>query len=144
MWGLTCLSWGHCSWFNVNKETGQKWHWWESSQANWDQKEHEGLSHICLKRIDYPIDFWANIQWTDVLEGVHPITSVIQLTQHFRNRTSDQQSVAVMVWGSFADSGPGRLWLTAVIDGTMNSLLFKKLLRENVWSSFHGLKLKHS
>uniref|UniRef100_A0A8C4SE42 Uncharacterized protein n=1 Tax=Erpetoichthys calabaricus TaxID=27687 RepID=A0A8C4SE42_ERPCA len=36
---------------------------------------------------------------------------------------------SVMVWGCFAASGPGRL---AVIDGTMNSTVYQKILKENV------------
>ncbi|KAF7645836.1 hypothetical protein LDENG_00197530 [Lucifuga dentata] len=36
---------------------------------------------------------------------------------------------SVMVWGCFAASGPGRL---AIIDGTMNSALYQKILKENV------------
>lgn len=46
---------------------------------------------------------------------------------------------SVMVWGCFNASGPGRL---AVINGTMNSAVYQKLLRENVWPSVHDLKLK--
>ncbi len=51
----------------------------------------------------------------------------------FHKRTSYQQSKhgggSVMVWGCFAASGPG--WL-AIIDGTMNSALYQKILKENV------------
>ncbi|KAG2457775.1 TCB1 transposase, partial [Polypterus senegalus] len=47
----------------------------------------------------------------------------------------------VMVWGCFAASGPGRL---AVIDGTMNSTAYQKILKENVRPSVHQLKLKRS
>ena len=44
-----------------------------------------------------------------------------------------------MVWGCFAASGPGKL---AVIDGTMNSALYQKILKENVQPSVPDLKLK--
>lgn len=47
----------------------------------------------------------------------------------------------VMVWGCFPASGPGQL---AIIDGPMNSALYQKILKENVWQSVHTLKLKHS
>ncbi len=46
-----------------------------------------------------------------------------------------------MVWGCFAASGPG--WL-AIIDGTMNSALYLKILKENVQPSVCDLKLKHT
>ncbi|KAF7645946.1 hypothetical protein LDENG_00195770 [Lucifuga dentata] len=46
-----------------------------------------------------------------------------------------------MVWGCFAASGPGRL---AVIDGTMNSALYQKILKENVRPSVRDLKLKRT
>ena len=46
-----------------------------------------------------------------------------------------------MVWGCFAASGPARL---AVIEGTMNSALYLKILKENVWPSVLDLKLKHT
>ena len=46
-----------------------------------------------------------------------------------------------MVWGYFAASGPGRL---AIIDGTMNSALYQKILKDNVWPSVGDLKLKRT
>ncbi|KAK3519838.1 hypothetical protein QTP70_006672 [Hemibagrus guttatus] len=48
---------------------------------------------------------------------------------------------SVMVWGCFAASGPGRL---AVINGTMNSAVYKKSLKENVRPSVCDLKLKRT
>ncbi len=48
---------------------------------------------------------------------------------------------SVKVWGCFAASGPG--W-PAIIDGTMNSALYQKILKENVWSSVCDLKLKRT
>ncbi len=44
-----------------------------------------------------------------------------------------------MVWGCITASGPGRL---AIIDGTMNSALYQKILKENVGPSVCDLKLK--
>ncbi len=46
-----------------------------------------------------------------------------------------------MVWGCFAASGPGRL---AIIDETMNSVLYPKILKENVRPSVCDLKLKRT
>ena len=57
----------------------------------------------------------------NILEGVHPVTSCVKVTQHFRKRTSivKHGGGSVMVWGCFAPSGPG---LLAEIDEIMNSL----------------------
>ncbi|KAK3557487.1 hypothetical protein QTP70_027911 [Hemibagrus guttatus] len=48
---------------------------------------------------------------------------------------------SVMVWDCFAASGPGRL---AVINGTMNSAVYQKILKENVRPSVCDLKLKRT
>ncbi|KAK3506739.1 hypothetical protein QTP70_021775 [Hemibagrus guttatus] len=48
---------------------------------------------------------------------------------------------SVMVWGCYAASGPGRL---AVINGTMNSAVYQKVLKENVRPSVCDLKLKRT
>ncbi|KAK3510959.1 hypothetical protein QTP70_027804 [Hemibagrus guttatus] len=48
---------------------------------------------------------------------------------------------SVMVWCCFAASGPGRL---AVINGTMNSAVYQKILKEIVWPSVCDLKLKRT
>ncbi|KAG2465365.1 TCB1 transposase, partial [Polypterus senegalus] len=45
----------------------------------------------------------------------------------------------IMVWASFAASGPVRL---AFIDETMNSELYQRILKENVRTSVHELNLK--
>ena len=48
---------------------------------------------------------------------------------------------SVMVWGCFAASRPGRL---SLIEGTMNSALYQRILQQNVGPSVCELKLKHS
>ncbi len=48
---------------------------------------------------------------------------------------------SVMVWGCFAASGPGRL---AVINGTMNSAVYQKILKDNVRPSVRDFKLKRT
>ncbi|KAK3508771.1 hypothetical protein QTP70_006025 [Hemibagrus guttatus] len=48
---------------------------------------------------------------------------------------------SVMVWGCFAASGLGRL---AAINGTMNSAVYQKILKENVRPSVCDLKLKRT
>lgn len=44
---------------------------------------------------------------------------------------------SVMVWVSWSASGPGHF---AVIDGTMNSALYKNISKENVQPSVHDPK----
>jgi hypothetical protein len=46
-----------------------------------------------------------------------------------------------VVWSCFAASGPGQL---AIIDGKMNSQVYKDILQENVFLSVRQLKLNRS
>ncbi len=121
------------------------------AKATADQKEHKGSSHICQKiswlspRLlgKYSVDWW-NKSWTfwkvcvslyfwhKTNTGFHK-KNIIPTVKHGGG--------SVMVWGCFAASGPG--WL-AIIDGTMNSALYQKILRENVRPSVCDLKLKRT
>ena len=83
-------------WFNNMKETGQKWHPWESSKAKTtaDQKERP-ISHLSQNILMIPIisPFGKILcgltkQKWNFLQGVHPITCGIKITQHLRKRTS--------------------------------------------------------
>ncbi len=79
-------------------------------------------------------------QKLNFLEGACPVTSGIKPTQHFNIiPTVEHGGGSVMVWGCFGASEPGRL---AIIDGTMNSAFYQKILKENVWPSVCDLKLK--
>ncbi len=101
-------------------------------------------------------------QKLNFLEGMCPFTSGVKPTQHFIWITSYmvkydlldwftwwftlsynkvKHGGGVMIWGCFAASGPGRL---AIIDGTMNSALYQKILKENVRPSVCDLKLKRT
>ncbi len=87
----------------------------------------------------YSVDWWDK-SW----EGVCPITSGVKTNTAFYKKNTIptvKQSGRVMVWGCFAASGPGRL---AIIDGTMNSALYQKILKENVRPSVCDLKLKRT
>lgn len=44
---------------------------------------------------------------------------------------------SMVVWGCFAASGPEPL---NIIDGTMNSALYQKILKEKVWPSVCEVK----
>ena len=75
-------------------------------------------------------------QKMNFLEGMCLVIFGIKLTQHFTKRISYQQSnIVVVVWWSGAASGPGWFpsWME-VFDGIMNSTLYQKILKENVWA----------
>ncbi len=102
------------------------------------------------KYIDYPQDFWANILWTNetIVELFGRCVSCY--IWHKTNTEFHKKNIiptvkhgggSVMVWGCFAASGTGRL---AIIDGTMNSALYQKILKENVQPSVCDLKLKRT
>ncbi|KAK3555983.1 hypothetical protein QTP86_032846 [Hemibagrus guttatus] len=78
------------------------------------------------KHLDDPQDFWENTLNTAFQKK--NITPTVKYG-----------GGSVMVWGCFAASGPGRL---AVINGTMNSAVYQKILKENVRPSVCDLKLK--
>uniref|UniRef100_A0A803JW23 Tc1-like transposase DDE domain-containing protein n=1 Tax=Xenopus tropicalis TaxID=8364 RepID=A0A803JW23_XENTR len=95
-------------------------------------------------------DFWENTLWTDETK-VELFGRCVSCYIWRKSNTAFQKKNiiptvkygggSVMVWGCFAASGPGRL---AVIDGTMNSTVYQKILKENVRPSVRQLKLKRS
>ncbi len=95
-------------------------------------------------------DFWANILWTDETK-VDLFGRCVSRYIWRKTNTAFHKKIiltvkhggggSVMVWGCFAASGPGRL---AIIDGTMNSALYQKILKENVRPSVCDLKLKRT
>ena len=102
------------------------------------------------KHLDDPQEFWNNVLWTDEskveLFGRHGPRYVWRKPNtafHSKNLipTVKHGGGSVMVWGCFAASGPGRL---AIIEGTMNSALYQRILQENVRLSVRELKLKRS
>lgn len=71
-----------------------------------------------------------------------PVTSGIKLTAFHEKKISPTVKLgggSVMVLSYFAASVLRKL---AIIDGTMNSVLYQKLLKENVFPSVSTLKLK--
>uniref|UniRef100_A0AAR2LJV0 Transposase n=1 Tax=Pygocentrus nattereri TaxID=42514 RepID=A0AAR2LJV0_PYGNA len=100
--------------------------------------------------LDDPQHFWENILWTDETK----VELFGRCVSHYiwckRNTAFRKKNIiptvkygggSVMVWGCFAVSGPGRL---AVINGTMNSAVYQKILKENVRPSVRELKLKRT
>ncbi len=114
------------------------------------KKNTKACLTFAKKYLDYPQDFWANILWTDETKVElfgkcvsHYIWRKTNTAFHKKNiiPTVKHGGGSVMVWGCFAASGPG---LLAIIDGTMNSALYQKILKENVRLSVCDLKLKHT
>ncbi|KAF7670306.1 hypothetical protein LDENG_00272020 [Lucifuga dentata] len=102
------------------------------------------------KHLDDPQDFWENILWTDETKVELFGRCASRYIWRKTNTAFQKKNIiptvkhgggSVMVWGCFAASGPGRL---AVIDGTMNSALYQKILKENVRPSVRDLKLKRT
>ncbi|KAK3568483.1 hypothetical protein QTP86_008234 [Hemibagrus guttatus] len=102
------------------------------------------------KHLDDPQDFWENALWTDETKIELFGRSVSHYVWRKSNTAFQKKNIiptvkygggSVMVWGCFAASGPGRL---AVINGTMNSAVYQKILKENVWPSVCDLKLKQT
>ncbi len=100
------------------------------------------------KYLGYPQGFWANILWTDETKVELFWRCVSYYIWHKTNTGFQKKNIiptgkhgggSVMVWGCFAASGTGQL---AIIDGTMNSALYQKILKENVRPSVCELKLK--
>ncbi|KAK3535010.1 hypothetical protein QTP70_001966 [Hemibagrus guttatus] len=100
------------------------------------------------KHLDDPQDFWENTLWTDETKILLFGRSVSHYVWRKSNTAFQKKNIiptvkygggSVMVWGCFAASGPGRL---AVINGTMNSAVYQKILKENVRPSVCDLKLK--
>uniref|UniRef100_A0A3Q3JS38 Transposase n=1 Tax=Monopterus albus TaxID=43700 RepID=A0A3Q3JS38_MONAL len=102
------------------------------------------------ENVDKDQDFWNNVRWTD--------ESKIELFGHqsrghvwHKPNTAFQEKNliptvkhgggSVMVWGCFAAAGPGQL---TIIESTMNSTVYQKVLEEHVRPSVRKLKLKRN
>lgn len=86
----------------------KKWHAGESYRAKAiaDQKEHKSSSRICQKTFWWLLGKYSG-DWLKDLKGFHLITSGVKLTQHFIQRTPQQQwNMVRVVWSSPA-SGSG-------------------------------------
>ncbi len=102
------------------------------------------------KHLDDPQDFWENTLWTDETKVELFGRCVSHYIWRKSNTAFQKKNIiptvkygggSVMVWGCFAASGPGRL---AVINGTMNSAVYQKILKDNVRPSVRDLKLKRT
>ncbi len=102
------------------------------------------------KHLDDPQDFWENTLWTDETKVELFGRCVSHYIWRKSNTAFQKKNIiptvkygggSVMVWGCFSASGPGRL---AVINGTMNSAVYQKILKDNVRPSVCDLKLKRT
>ncbi len=116
----------------------------------WPKITQKLVSHLPKNIFEYPQDFWTNILWTDETKVELFGRCVSLYIWHKTNTAFHINNIiptvkhgggSVMIWGCFAASGPGRL---AIIDGTMNSALYQKILKENVRPSVCDLKLKRT
>ena len=102
------------------------------------------------ENIDKDQVFWNNVLWTD--------ESKVELFGHQNRRhvwrkqntafqgknlipTVKHGGGSVMVWGCFAAAGPGQL---TIIESTMNSAVYQRVLEENVKPSVKKLKLQRN
>ncbi len=102
------------------------------------------------KHLDDPQDFWENTLWTDETKVELFGRCVSHYIWRKSNTAFQKKNIiptvkygggSVMVWGCFAASGPGRL---AVINVTVNSAVYQKILKDNVQPSVRDLKLKRT
>ncbi len=102
------------------------------------------------KHLDDPQDFWENTLWTDETKVELFGRCVSHYIWRKSNTAFQKKNIiptvkygdgSVMVWGCFAASGPGRL---AAINGTMDSAVYQKILKDNVRPSVRDLKLKRT
>ncbi len=106
------------------------------------------VSHLPKNILIFLQDFWANILWADETKVElfgrcvsHYIWRKTNTTFHKKNIIPTVKHGGGSVMVCFAASGPGRL---AIIDGTMNSALYQKILKEHVRPSVCDLKLKRT
>uniref|UniRef100_A0A8C1HQW0 Transposase n=1 Tax=Cyprinus carpio carpio TaxID=630221 RepID=A0A8C1HQW0_CYPCA len=114
------------------------------------KKNIKARTSFARKHLDDPQDFWENTVWSDETKVELFGRCVSHYVWRKSNTTFQKKNIipavkygggSVMVWGCFAASGPGRL---AVINGTMNSAVYQKILKENVRPSVRDLKLKRT
>ncbi len=114
------------------------------------KKDIKAHLSFARKHLDDPQYFWENTLWTDETKVELFGRCVSHYIWRKSNTAFQKKNIiptvkygggSVMVWGCFAASGPGRL---AVINGTMNSAVYQKILKDNVRPSVRDLKLKRT
>uniref|UniRef100_A0A8D3CW52 Uncharacterized protein n=1 Tax=Scophthalmus maximus TaxID=52904 RepID=A0A8D3CW52_SCOMX len=113
-------------------ELSQEW----PADQNYPKSNIKARLIFARKHLNDPQDFWKNTLWSDETK--------VELFGRCKKNiipTVKYGGGSVMVWGCFAASGPGRL---AVINGTMSSAVYQKILKENVRPSMSGPKFLQS
>ncbi|KAK3521940.1 hypothetical protein QTP70_020054 [Hemibagrus guttatus] len=105
-----------------------------------EQKEHKGSSQFCQFYSDETDERKIELFGRSVSHYVWRKSNTAFQKKNIIP-TVKYGGGSVMVWGCFAASGPGRL---TVINGTMNSAVYQKILKENVRPSVCDLKLKQT
>ncbi len=111
----------------------------------WPKRTKRFVSHLPKKYLDCPQDFLANILLTDKTKVELFGRCVSRYISHKTITAFHKEIIptvkhgggSVMVWGCYMHAE--RL---AIIDGTMNSALYQKILKENIWPSACDLKFK--
>ncbi|KAK3548201.1 hypothetical protein QTP70_005167 [Hemibagrus guttatus] len=115
-----------------------------------NKKNIKARLSFARKHLDDPQDFWEHTLWTDETKMELFGRSVSHYVWRKSNTAFQKKNItptvkygggSVMVCGCSAASGPGRL---AVINETMNSAVYQKILKENVRLSVCDLKLKRT
>ncbi|XP_054648642.1 AP-1 complex-associated regulatory protein isoform X1 [Dunckerocampus dactyliophorus] len=129
------------------KDTGQKQAPRQKPLMN--KKNIKVCLNFAKKHLDDPTqDLWENTLWSDETKVELFGRCVSHYIWRKSNAAFQKKNIiptvkygggGVMVWGCFAALGPGR---RAVINGTINSAAYQKILRENVRPSVRDLKLK--
>ncbi|KAK3554864.1 hypothetical protein QTP86_000902 [Hemibagrus guttatus] len=97
------------------------------------KKNIKACLSFARKQLDDPQDFWENTLWTDEIKIELFGMSVSHYIWRKSNTAFQKKNII--------PTGPGRL---AVINGTMNSAVYQKILKENVRPSVCDLKLKRT
>uniref|UniRef100_A0AAY4B9U9 Transposase n=1 Tax=Denticeps clupeoides TaxID=299321 RepID=A0AAY4B9U9_9TELE len=114
------------------------------------KKSIKACLNFSKKHLNDCQDFWENTLWTNETKVELFGRCVSRYIWRKSNTAFKKKNIiptvkygggSVMVWGCFAASGSGSL---AVIDGTMNSTVYQKILKVNVRPSVCQLKLKRS
>ncbi|KAK3536316.1 hypothetical protein QTP86_002942 [Hemibagrus guttatus] len=136
----------------IRKRLGKKWFAWQSSKMKTaaEQKQHKGSFSVLPENILMIPKTFGKILCGLMTKILLFGRSVSRYVWSKSNTAFQKKNIiptvkygggSVMVWGCFAASGPGRL---AVINGTMNSAVYQKILKENVRPSVCDLKLKRT
>ncbi len=103
------------------------------------KKNTKACLTFAKKYLDYPQDFWANILWTETKVELFG-RCVSRYIWRKTNTAFHKKNIIPTV----KHGGGSVMVQLAIIDGTMNAALYRKILKDNVRPSVCDLKLKHT